>query len=222
MKRIVIILSLFLGSSIVLRAQVIRGAQSSEGAEYERIADEAYKNNNMSRAAIYYRKALVIAKGTVVDVTPYNNRINDLNRALNAANDRIRMLTADLDAEKAKSKGGKTVYVPGETKVVPSPFAIYFMSGKATLTNQQKNSIKYFVETAMAANPDLVYEVIGAHNSAEGSAATHARLVQMRVDAVLNVIRSCGGNYKISEKNLGGTDEFSRTDKSLNDVVVIK
>ena len=157
-----------------------------------------------------------------VDVTPYNNKIKDLNKLLEDANALNKKLQSDLDAEKAKKKGGETVYVPGETKVVPSPFAVYFPLGKSTLTDAQKNSIKYFVETSMASNKDRVFEIDGAADSATGSAATNQKLGQARLDAVLNVIKSCGGNYKMSEKNLGGTMEFSQTDKTLNRVVVIK
>ena len=74
----------------------------------------------------------------------------------------------------------------------------------------------------MATNKDRVFEIDGAADSATGSAKTNEKLGQARLDAVLNVIKSCGGNYKINEKNLGGTMEFSQTDKTLNRVVVIK
>ena len=157
-----------------------------------------------------------------VDVTPYNNKIKDLNKLLNDANDLNKKLQADLEAEKAKKKGGETVYVPGETKIVPSPFAVYFPLGKSTLTDAQKNSIKYFVETAMKANSDRTFEIVGAADSATGSAKTNEKLGQARLDAVLGIIKACGGNYKIADKNLGGTDEFSKTDKTLNRVVVIR
>ena len=157
-----------------------------------------------------------------VDVTPYNNKIKDLNKLLEDANALNKKLQSDLDAERAKDKGGKTVYVPGETKVVPSPFAVYFPLGKSTLTDAQKNSIKYFVETAMATNKDRTFEIVGAADSATGTLKINDKLGQARLDAVLNVIKSCGGNFKISDKNLGGTDEFSKTDKTLNRVVVIK
>ena len=157
-----------------------------------------------------------------VDVTPYNNKIKDLNKLLEDANALNKKLQADLEAEKAKKKGGETVYVPGETKVVPSPFAVYFPLGKSTLTDAQKNSIKYFVETAMATNKDRTFEIVGAADSATGTPKINDKLGQARLDAVLNVIKGCGGNYKISDKNLGGTMEFSQTDKTLNRVVVIK
>ena len=157
-----------------------------------------------------------------VDVTPYNNKIKDLNKLLNDANELNKKLQADLDAEKAKDKGEKVIIKDGETKVVPSPFAVYFPLGKSTLTPAQKNSIKYFVETAMASNKDRTFEIVGAADSATGSAKTNEKLGQARLDAVLGIIKSCGGNYKIADKNLGGTDEFSKTDKTLNRVVVIR
>ncbi len=179
-------------------------ASASLGLAYQ------FKNREFSRAH------------APVDVTPYNNKIKDLNKLLEDANALNKKLQSDLDAEKAKDKGGKTVYVPGETKTVPSPFAVYFPLGKSTLTDAQKNSIKYFVETAMKTNSDRTFEIVGAADSATGSAKTNERLGQARLDAVLNIIKACGGNYKISDKNLGGTDEFSKTDKTLNRVVVIK
>ncbi len=157
-----------------------------------------------------------------VDVSSYTSKINDLNKSLQDINARNKKLQEDLDAEKAKEGTGKTVYVPGETKYEPAPFAVYFPLGKSTLTEDQKNSIKYFVETSMANNKDRVFEIAGAADSATGSAKTNERLGQARLDAVLNIIKACGGNYKISEKNLGGTMEFSQTDKTLNRVVVIK
>ena len=157
-----------------------------------------------------------------VDVTPFTSKINDLNKALADINGKNKKLQDDIDAEKAKKGNGETIYVPGETKFVPSPFAVYFPLGKSTISDDQKNAIKYFVENSMATNKDRVFEIIGAADSATGSAKTNEKLGQARLDAVLNIIKSCGGNYKISEKNLGGTDEFSKTDNKLNRVVVIK
>ena len=179
-------------------------ASASLGLAYQ------FKNREFSRAH------------APVDVTPYNNKIKDLNKLLEDANALNKKLQSDLDAEKAKKKGGETVYVPGETKIVPSPFAVYFPLGKSTLTDAQKNSIKYFVETAMATNKDRTFEIVGAADSATGSAKTNEKLGQARLDAVLGIIKACGGNYKIADKNLGGTDEFSKTDKTLNRVVVIR
>ena len=157
-----------------------------------------------------------------VDVTPFNNKIKDLSKSLEDINAKNKKLQDDIDAEKAKKGTGETVYVPGETKYTPAPFAVYFPLGKSTLTEDQKNSIKYFVNTSMATNKDRVFEIEGAADSATGSAKTNERLGQARLDAVLNVIKACGGNYKLAEKNLGGTMEFSQTDKTLNRVVVIK
>ena len=157
-----------------------------------------------------------------VDVTPFNNKIKDLSKSLEDINAKNKKLQDDIDAEKAKKGTGETVYVPGETKYTPAPFAVYFPLGKSTLTEDQKNSIKYFVNTSMATNKDRVFEIEGAADSATGSAATNQKLGQARLDAVLNIIKACGGNYKMSEKNLGGTMEFSQTDKTLNRVVVIK
>lgn len=164
-----------------------------------------------------------------VDLTPYNNKISQLNKLLadaNALNAKLMndldKLKNDLEAEKAKKSGGETIYVPGETKIIPAPFAIYFLPGKSSLSPQQKYSIIYYVESCMAPNKDRVFEIVGASNSAVGSAKIIERLGQERIDAVLNVINACGGNYKISEKNLGGTSAFSYTDKSKNDVVIIK
>ncbi|MBR5398787.1 MAG: hypothetical protein IK103_03230 [Bacteroidales bacterium] len=157
-----------------------------------------------------------------VDVTPFNNKIKDLSKALEDINAKNKKLQDDIDAEKAKKGNGETVYLPGETKYTPAPFAVYFPLGKSTLTEDQKNSIKYFVNTSMASNKDRVFEIEGAADSATGSAKTNEKLGQARLDAVLNIIKACGGNYKMSEKNLGGTMEFSQTDKTLNRVVVIK
>ena len=179
-------------------------ASASLGLAYQ------FKNREFSRAH------------APVDVTPYNNKIKDLNNLINDANALNKKLQDELAAEKAKDKGEKVIIKEGETKIVPSPFAVYFPLGKSTLTDAQKNSIKYFVETAMETNKDRTFEIIGAADSATGSAKTNEKLGQARLDAVLNVIKACGGNYKMNEKNLGGTMEFSQTDKTLNRVVVIK
>ena len=157
-----------------------------------------------------------------VDVTPFTSKINDLNKALGDINAKNKKLQEDIDAEKAKEGGEKIVYKEGETKYTPAPFAVYFPLGKSALTTDQVNSIKYFVETSMASNKDRVFEIEGAADSATGSAKTNEKLGQARLDAVLKVIQACGGNYKLAEKNLGGTMEFSQTDKALNRVVVIK
>ncbi|MBR3303120.1 MAG: hypothetical protein IKI67_02920 [Bacteroidales bacterium] len=157
-----------------------------------------------------------------VDVTPYNNRIKDLSKALDDANGLNKKLSKDLE-EALKNGGKKEVIVKeGETKIVPSPFAIYFPLGKSTLTDAQINSIKYYVENTMAKNKDYTFEIFGAADSATGSAATNNRLGQARLDKVLSIIKSYGGNYKLSDKNLGGTDIFSKTDNKLNRVVVVR
>ena len=179
-------------------------ASASLGLAYQ------FKNREFSRAH------------APVDVTPYNNKIKDLNKLLQDANDLNKKLQDELAAERAKDKGGKTVYVPGETKTVPSPFAVYFPLGKSTLTDAQKSSIKYFVENAMASNKDRTFEIVGSADSATGSARINEKLGQARLDAVMKVISECGGSYKISENNLGGTDQYSTTDNKLNRVVVIK
>ena len=179
-------------------------ASASLGLAYQ------FKNREFSRAH------------AAVDVTPYNNKIKDLNSAIENANALNKKLQDELAAEKGKKKGETVIVKEGETKIVPSPFAVYFKLGKATLTEAQVNSIKYFVENAMATNKDRVFEIDGAADSATGSAKTNEKLGQARLDAVLKVIKACGGNYKISDKNLGGTMQFSQTDKTLNRVVVIK
>lgn len=179
-------------------------ASASLGLAYQ------FKNREFSRAH------------APVDVTPYNNKIKDLNSAIENANALNKKLQDELAAEKGKKKGETVIVKEGETKIVPSPFAVYFKLGKATLTEAQVNSIKYFVENAMATNKDRVFEIDGAADSATGSAKTNEKLGQARLDAVLKVIKACGGNYKISDKNLGGTMQFSQTDKTLNRVVVIK
>jgi outer membrane protein OmpA-like peptidoglycan-associated protein len=192
-----------------LDAHVARSRQEYIGSVSLGLAYQ-FKNREFSRAH------------APVDVTPFNNKIKDLSNALEDINAKNKKLADDLAAEKAKTGKGETVYVPGETKYTPAPFAVYFPLGKSTLTEDQKASIKYFVNTSMATNKDRVFEIEGAADSATGSAKTNERLGQARLDAVLNIIKACGGNYKLAEKNLGGTMEFSQTDKTLNRVVVIK
>ena len=98
---------------------------------------------------------------------------------------------------------------------------VYFPNGKYDLSSEQKRDIKSYVETIGALHKDVSLKIIGCCNAAEGSASSHQRLAHQRTDAVLNVIKSCNGNYMIEEKILGGTSEYSITDKSKNDVVVI-
>ncbi len=157
-----------------------------------------------------------------VDITPFTSKIDELNKALSDINAKNKKLSDDLADERAKDKGGKTIIKEAETKIVPSPFAVYFPLGKSTLTDAQKSSIKYFVENAMATNKDRTFEIIGSADSATGSARTNDKLGQARIDAVLAIIRSCGGNYKLTDKNLGGTDQYSKSENKLNRVVVIK
>ena len=156
-----------------------------------------------------------------VDVTSYNNKIKDLSSALDAVNAKNKKLNSDIEEAK-KAVTPEYVVRDGSEKVVPSPFAVYFQKGKSKLSEDQVMSIQFYVQEAMAKSKDYIFVIKSAADSATGSAATNEKLSKARLDAVLNVIKACGGKYHMEDVSMGGTDAFSKSKNELNRVVVIE
>ncbi len=156
-----------------------------------------------------------------VDVTPYNNKIKDLNNALAAANAKNADLKKALD--EANNRPAKEVVVKGKDVVAPSPVALFFPIGRSKLDETQLMNLKYFVEAVKNADPARKFTVTGSADSATGSKAGNNRLGEARMKVIYDLLVNKYGIDKdrIITENLGGTDIYGKPNK-LNRCVVIK
>lgn len=154
-----------------------------------------------------------------VDVTPYNEKIKDLNNALAAANAKNADLKKALD--EANNRPAKEVIVKGKDVVAPSKVALFFSIGRATLDAASLQNIKNFAEGFKKADSSRKLYVEGSADSATGSATTNNRLGEKRMNAVVDILVNEYGIDKdrIVTNNRGGINEYKPN--KLNRCVVL-
>ena len=146
-----------------------------------------------------------------VDVTPYNNRIKELEDALAAEKNKPAKVETIT----------KEVIVKGENTTTYAPVAVFFPLGKSTLSATQEMNLKMFVEKAKAEGKNIT--VTGSADSATGSAKTNSKLAEARMNTVYNLLVKKYGYdaSKITKKSIGGTDKYGKP-ISLNRCVVVE
>lgn len=161
------------------------------------------------------------SRAHVFDATAYNNKIKDLNAALESANANNATLKAEL--AKAKNQPAKEVIVKGKDVVSPSAVALFFPIGKKTLDQTQVMNLKYFVEAIKKADPARKITITGSADSATGSKAGNNKLGEARMNVIYDLLVNKYGVDKdrIVKKNLGGTDVYGKPNK-LNRCVVLE
>lgn len=153
-----------------------------------------------------------------VDVTPYNNKIKDLNDALAAANAKNADLKKALD--EANNRPAKEVIVKGKDVVAPSKVAVFFPIGRATLDAASVQNIKNFAEGFKKADSSRKLTLEGSADSATGSAKTNNKLAEKRMDAVVDILVKEGiDKDRIELNNRGGINEYKPN--KLNRCVVL-
>lgn len=168
-----------------------------------------FKNREFSRAH------------AAVDVTGYNNKINDLNKALADANSKNAQLEKDL--RDANSKPAKEVVVNNGSKKVATPVALFFPIGKSTLDATQMMNLDFYVQNAIKVDANHTFTITGSADSATGTKKINDRLGEQRMQKVYDILVNKYGisSDRLSKKAIGGTDKYSSSNARLNRCVVI-
>lgn len=163
------------------------------------------------------------SRAHVFDATPYDNKIKDLNAALESANKEKAGLNAEIaNLKKTNAELAKAPKTVVNNVVVSSEVAVFFPIGKATLDATQIMNIEYIAK-AVKKDSSRKITLVGSGDKATGSSATNNKLGQKRMDAVYNVLVNKFGVDKgqIVMNNLGGTDVYGKPNK-LNRCVILK
>ena len=185
------------------------------------LGEAAMKKGDYNQAITYFLEAKKAATDAAT-VSLCNQKIAECNRLKKDKADQARR--EQDKADQARQEQEKAAAESEVRKIVKSgdDLYIYFPHEKYNLSNGQEKEINQYIEMVMSPYKDATFEVIASCNSSIGDARSHYKVAQLRLDAVLSVVRSSGGNYKISERVLGGTDVYSKSDSGENDVVVIR
>ena len=156
------------------------------------------------------------------DLTPYNNKIKDLNDALAAANAKNSQLQKDLND--ANNRPVKEVVVNGTDTKSATPVALFFPLGKSTLDETQLMNLDFYVKNAMKVDSNHTFTVTGSADSATGSKKINDKLGADRMNKVYDILVNKYGisKDKLVKQSIGGTDKYSSKSNRLNRCVVIE
>ncbi|MCI1719665.1 MAG: hypothetical protein LKM37_01345 [Bacteroidales bacterium] len=159
---------------------------------------------------------------SATDLTPYNNKIKDLNDALAAANAKNNQLQKDLND--ANNRPAKEVVVNGENTKSATPVALFFPLGKSTLDETQLMNLDFYVKNAMKVDSNHTFTVTGSADSATGSKKINDKLGVDRMNKVYDLLVNKYGisKDKLVKQSIGGTDKYSSKTNRLNRCVVIE
>ena len=154
-------------------------------------------------------------------MTPYNNKIKDLNDAIAAANAKNSQLQKDLND--ANNRPVKEVVVNGTYTKSATPVALFFSLGKSTLDETQLMNLDFYVKNAMKVDSNHTFTVTGSADSATGSKKINDKLGVDRMNKVYDILVNKYGisKDKLVKQSIGGTDKYSSKSNRLNRCVVI-
>lgn len=155
----------------------------------------------------------------VADYTPYQNRINSLEKQLNDANAKAAKLNKDLQDCLNRPVQTTTTTVINNNEV-PSSVNVFFPIGSTKISTKDMVNVKNMAE-AIKANPEKKYTVTGYADNATGTPALNEKLSRQRAEAVKAALVSNGvkaEQLEVSAK--GGVSNHS--EKALDRVVVIE
>lgn len=155
-----------------------------------------------------------------VDVTPYLNRIQTLERDNTVLAGKNKTLANENEA--LRNRKPEIVIVEGETKVSATPVALFFKIGKATLDKKELANLDFYVKNALKTDNDKVFTLYGGADKATGSAVFNQKLSQKRMEYVYNLLVD---KYSIPESRLRKVAEGDTnnrfTEPELNRTVII-
>lgn len=157
---------------------------------------------------------------TPVDVTPYLSRIETLegdNSNLAGKNKTL----AD-ENEVLRNRKPETVTVAGKSTVSPTPVALFFQIGKATLDKKELTNLDFYVKNALDADKNKIFTIYGGADSATGTKEFNRKLSEKRMQYVYDLLVNKYGISKDRLKTVAEGDTNNRfPEPELNRTVII-
>ncbi|WP_286726890.1 OmpA family protein [Alistipes sp. UBA1686] len=155
-----------------------------------------------------------------VDVTPYLSRIKALESDNTTLANKNRTLADENEA--LRNRKPETVIVEGESKVSPTPVALFFKIGQATLDKKELTNLDFYVKNALEVDKDKTFTLYGGADKATGTAAFNQKLSEKRMLYVYEILVE---KYGISKDRLKTVAEGDRNNRfpepELNRTVII-
>lgn len=155
-----------------------------------------------------------------VDVTPYLSRIE----ALEGDNSNLAGKNKTLadENEILRNRKPETVTVAGKSTVSPTPVALFFQIGKATLDKKELTNLDFYVKNALNADKQKTFTIYGGADSATGTKAFNQRLSEKRMQYVYDLLVNKYGVSKDRLKTVAEGDTNNRfPEPELNRTVII-
>ena len=155
-----------------------------------------------------------------VDVTPYLSRIE----ALEGDNSNLAGKNKTLadENEILRSRKPETVTVAGKSTVSPTPVALFFQIGKATLDKKELTNLDFYVKNALNADKNKTFTLYGGADSATGTKAFNQKLSEKRMKYVYDLLVNKYGVSKDRLKTVAEGDTNNRfPEPELNRTVII-
>ena len=155
-----------------------------------------------------------------VDVTPYLSRIE----ALEGDNSNLAGKNKTLadENEILRNRKPETVTVAGKSTVSPTPVALFFVIGKATLDKKELTNLDFYVKNALNADKNKTFTLYGGADSATGTKAFNQKLSEKRMKYVYDLLVNKYGVSKDRLKTVAEGDTNNRfPEPELNRTVII-
>lgn len=155
-----------------------------------------------------------------VDVTPYLSRIKTLESDNNDLTGKNKTL-AD-ENEVLRNRKPETVTVAGKSTVSPTPVALFFPIGQATLDKKELANLDFYVKNALNADKQKTFTLYGGADSATGSKEFNQKLSEKRMQYVYDLLTSKYGIPASRLKTVAEGDSNNRfPEPELNRTVII-
>lgn len=155
-----------------------------------------------------------------VDVTPYLSRIKALEGDNSDLTGKNRTLADENEA--LRNRKPETVTVAGKSTVSPTPVALFFPLGKATLDKKELTNLDFYVKNALNADKNKTFTIYGGADSATGSKEFNQKLSEKRMQYVYDLLVNKYGVSKNRLKTVAEGDTNNRfPEPELNRTVII-
>lgn len=155
-----------------------------------------------------------------VDVTPYLSRIQTLEGDNSNLTGKNKILAEENEA--LRNRKPETVTVAGASKVSPTPVALFFQIGKATLDKKELTNLDFYVKNALDADKNKTFTLYGGADKATGTREFNRKLSEQRMQYVYDLLVNKYGISKDRLKTVAEGDTNNRfPEPELNRTVII-